>query len=177
MDWNPKDKNLYTVMHGRDDLQRLFPQKFTLWESAMLPSEEFMRLTEGSNFGWPYCYYDQLQQKKVLAPEYGGDGKKVGRCSEFDDPIIGFPGHFAPNALLFYNEDQFPSHYQNGAFIAFHGSTIRNPYPQAGYFIAFVPFEDGEPSGEWEVFANGFAAVDPIVNVSDAKYRPSGLAV
>ncbi|MCW9707926.1 PQQ-dependent sugar dehydrogenase [Fodinibius salsisoli] len=177
MDWNPRDKNLYTIMHGRDDLQRLFPQKFTLWESAMLPSEEFMQLTEGSNFGWPYCYYDQLQQKKVLAPEYGGDGKKVGRCSEFDDPIMGFPGHFAPNALLFYNGNQFPSHYQNGAFIAFHGSTIRNPYPQAGYFIAFVPFKDGEPSGEWEVFANGFAAVDPIVNVSDAKYRPSGLAL
>lgn len=177
MDWNPRDKNLYTVMQGRDDLHRLFPQKFSLWESALLPSEEFMKLTEGSNFGWPYCYYDQLQQKKVLAPEYGGDGQKVGRCSEFDEPIIGFPGHFAPNALLFYNGDQFPSHYQYGAFIAFHGSTIRNPYPQAGYFIAFVPFEDGKPSGEWEVFANGFAGVDPIVNVSDAKYRPSGLAV
>lgn len=177
MDWNATDKNLYTVMHGRDDLHRLFPNKFSLWESAMLPSEEFMRLTEGSNFGWPYCYYDQIQEKKVLAPEYGGDGQKVGRCSEFDKPVIGFPGHYAPNALLFYKGEQFPSHYQNGAFIAFHGSTIRNPYPQAGYFIAFVPFKDGQLSGEWEVFANGFAGVDPIVNVSDAKYRPSGLAV
>ena len=65
---------------------------------------------------------------------------------------------------------------RNGAFIAFHGSTNRAPYPQAGYFIAFVPFVNGQP-GEWEVFADGFAVVDPIVNVSDAVYRPMGIAM
>lgn len=177
MSWNPADNHLYLVMHGRDDLHRLFPNEFSPWESAVLPSEEFMRVTGGSDFGWPYCYYDHIQQKKVLAPEYGGDGETVGRCREFDDPILGFPGHFAPNDLLFYQGDQFPEHYRNGAFIAWHGSTIRSPYPQAGYFIAFVPFENGEISGEWEVFANGFAETDPIINTSDAKHRPSGLAV
>ncbi|SMO69883.1 PQQ-dependent sugar dehydrogenase [Fodinibius sediminis] len=177
MNWNPVDDNLYVTMHGSDNLHRLFPNEFSPWENALLPSEEFMRVTEGSNFGWPYCYYDHMQGKKVLAPQYGGDGQKIGRCSDFDDPVVGFPGHFAPNDLLFYQGDQFPDHYQDGAFIAWHGSTIRNPYPQAGYFIAFVPFENGEVAGEWEVFANGFAEVDPIVNTSDAKHRPSGLAV
>ncbi len=139
-------------------------------------AEEFLRVTDGSHFGWPYCYYDQVQGKKVLAPEYGGDGVVIGRCDEYDDPLIGFPGHFAPNDLMFYRGDQFPDRYKNGAFIAFHGSTIRNPYPQAGYFVAFVPFDEGGPSGEWEVFANGFAVVDPIVNTSDAIHRPVGLA-
>ncbi|WP_332315879.1 c-type cytochrome [Salinibacter sp.] len=176
MDWNPTDGHLYSVVHGRDNLHRLWPEKYTPWENAMLPAAEFVRVSEGSNFGWPYCYYDQMQGKKVLAPEYGGDGDKVGRCRQFDDPVIGFPGHFAPNGLMFYQGQQFPDHYENGAFIAFHGSTIRNPYPQAGYFVAFVPFEDGKPSGEWEVFANGFAGVDPIVNTSDAEHRPGGLA-
>lgn len=176
MDWNPADGQLYSVVHGRDNLDRLWPDLYTSWENAMLPAEEFVRNTEGSNFGWPYCYYDQLQEKKVLAPEYGGDGDKIGRCDQFDDPVIGFPGHFAPNGLMFYQGEQFPSHFQNGAFIAFHGSTIRDPYPQAGYFVAFVPFEDGEQAGEWEVFANGFAGVDPIVHTSDAEHRPGGLA-
>jgi glucose/arabinose dehydrogenase/mono/diheme cytochrome c family protein len=176
MDWNPADGHLYSVVHGRDNLHRLWPDHYTPWDNAMLPAEEFIRVTEGSHFGWPYCYYDQLQGKKVLAPEYGEDGDKVGRCRRFDDPIIGFPGHFAPNGLMFYQGQQFPEHYRNGAFIAFHGSTIRNPYPQAGYFVAFVPFEDGTQAGEWEVFANGFAGVDPIVNTSDAEHRPSGLA-
>jgi len=175
MDWNPVDENLYLVMHGRDDLLRLFPERFTPWESALLPSEEFIRVTEGSDFGWPYCYYDQMQGKKVLAPEYGGDGKIIGRCDQFDDPIIGFPGHWAPNDLVFYEGGQFPDRYQNGAFIAFHGSTNRGPYPQSGYIVGFVPFKDGKPSGEWEVFADGFAGVDPIESVKDAKLRPMGI--
>jgi mono/diheme cytochrome c family protein len=78
--------------------------------------------------------------------------------------------------VLFYQGNQFPERYKNGAFIAFHGSTNRAPYPQAGYFVCFVPFRDGKPSGDWEVFADGFAGIDPIINVSDAKFRPMGLA-
>ena len=177
MDWNPVDEALYVVIHGRDDLFRLFPDKFTPWESALLPSEEFVKVTEGSNFGWPYCYYDQMTGKKVLAPEYGGDGDSIGRCADFQLPEMGFPGHWAPNGLFFYTGDQFPERYRNGAFIAFHGSTNRAPYPQSGYFIAFVPFENGSPQGTWEIFADGFAQVDPIVNVSDAIYRPMGISM
>lgn len=177
MDWNPADENLYIVMHGRDDLLRLWADRFTPWQSALLPSEEFLRVTEGSDFGWPYCYYDQMEEKKVLAPEYGGDGKLIGRCEDCDDPIMGFPGHWAPNDVLFYRGEQYPEHYKNGAFVAFHGSTNRAPYPQSGYFIGFVPFENGTPTGAWEIFADGFAGVDPIVNVSDAIYRPMGIAM
>ncbi|MEJ0030493.1 MAG: c-type cytochrome [Bacteroidota bacterium] len=176
MDWNRADSNLYVVMHGRDDLLRLWANKFSPWQSAELPSEEFLRVKEGSDAGWPYCYYDQIKNLKVEAPEYGGDGTIVGRCKDFEKPLIGFPGHWAPNDLLFYTGKQFPEHYNNGAFIAFHGSTNRAPYPQAGFFIAFVPFSNGVPSGDWEVFADGFAGVDPIVDVSDAHYRPMGLA-
>lgn len=177
MDWNAADKNLYVVVHGRDDLHWLWPDKFTLWQSAVLPSEEFMRVKEGNDYGWPYCYYDQIQKRKVLAPEYGGDGKAIGRCNTAELPIMGFPGHWAPNDLLFYTGNQFPDYYKNGAFIAFHGSTNRAPYSQAGYFVCFVPFVNGEPKGEWEVFADGFAGMDTIENVSDALYRPMGLAM
>ena len=176
MAWNEEADELFVLMHGRDDLMRLFPEQFNPLQSAELPSEELLKVVEGSDFGWPYCYYDQIQNKKVLAPEYGGDGLIVGRCSEYDDPVIGFPGHWAPNDMLFYKGNQFPERYLEGAFIAFHGSTNRAPYPQAGYFICFLPFENGSPTGEWEVFANGFAGVDPIESVSDAVYRPMGIA-
>lgn len=176
LDWNKQDDNLYALQHGRDDLLRLWSRYFTPWQSAELPSEEFLRIKDGTHAGWPYCYYDQLKGQKLLAPEYGGDGKVAGDCDKYEKPLIGFPGHWAPNDLLFYQGDQYPERYKNGAFIAFHGSTNRGPYPQAGYFIAFVPFRDGQPSGPWEVFADGFAGVDPIVNTGDAKYRPMGIA-
>ncbi|MEX1212345.1 MAG: c-type cytochrome [Balneolaceae bacterium] len=176
MTWNNETDDLYAVQHGRDHFVRMWPELYSPWESALLPSEEFMRVREGSDFGWPYCYYDQFRDLKLLNPEYGGDKEAIGRCAEKEDPLIGFPGHFAPNDILFYTGDQFPERYKNGAFIAFHGSTIRMPYPQGGYTVAFVPFENGEPSGEWEVFANGFAVVDPIVNTRDALARPMGLS-
>lgn len=177
MEWNFADNNLYAVHHGRDDLLRLWPQLFSPWQSAMLPSEEFFRIKEGFDGGWPYCYYDQMQGKKVLNPEYGGDGKLVGRCDQAAKPLVGFPGHWAPNDLLFYRGIQFPARYQNGAFIAFHGSTNRGPYPQSSYFIGFVPFKNGQPSGEYEVFADGFAGREIIPGPNDADYRPMGIAM
>lgn len=177
MEWNNTDNTLYAVVHGRDNLHSTWPALFSRWESAVLPSEEFLRVKEGTDGGWPYYYYDQIAGKRKLNPEYGGDGKKEGDGAKLTQPLIGFPGHFAPNDLLFYTGDQFPEHYRNGAFVAFHGSTIRAPYPQGGYFIGFVPFRNGQPTGEWEVFANGFAGVDPIVNTSDSKYRPMAIAM
>lgn len=177
LEWNDKTNNLYTVMHGRDYLHSTWPKYFSEWEGAVLPSEEFLLLKDGADAGWPYYYYDQLKGKLLLSPEYGGDGKKEGKGTEYTQPIVGFPGHFAPNDLLFYTGNQFPEHYKDGAFIAFHGSTSSAPYPQSGYFICFVPFKNGEPFGPWEVFADGFAGVDTVVNTSDAKYRPMGLAM
>ena len=177
LEWNYKTNNLYTVMHGRDYLHSTWPKYFSEWEGAVLPSEEFLLLKEGADAGWPYYYYDQIKGKLLLSPEYGGDGKKEGKGSEYTQPIVGFPGHFAPNDLLFYTGNQFPEHYKDGAFIAFHGSTSSAPYPQTGYFIGFVPFKNGAPSGPWEVFANGFAGIDTVVNTHDASYRPMGLAM
>lgn len=176
MAWDTKSNSLFAINHGRDDLRMLWPDIYTPWESAMLPAEEFFKINSGFNGGWPYYYYDQLKGKKLLNPEYGGDKVKEGNGAKLPKPIVAFPAHFAPNDLLFYTGNQFPSRYKNGAFIAFHGATNRAPYPQAGYIIAFVPFKNGLPSGKWEVFADGFAKADPIVNVSDAVYRPMGLA-
>ena len=78
LDWNNKEDDLYAMQHGRDQLSFLFPQLYTNEMSAELPAEEFLRVRKGMDFGWPYCYYDHMQNKKVLAPEYGGDGKKEG---------------------------------------------------------------------------------------------------
>ncbi|RAJ90882.1 glucose/arabinose dehydrogenase [Larkinella arboricola] len=177
MDWNKQDGNLFALQHGRDSFTRIWPDLYSPWQSAVLPSEEFFKVTEGMDGGWPYYYYDQIQGKKVLNPEYGGDGKKEGKASEVAKPIIGFPGHWAPNDLVFYTGNQFPERYKNGAFIAFHGSTIRAPYPQSGYFVCFVPFKNGLPSGPWEVFADGFAQLETIVSTADAHARPVGLSI
>lgn len=174
--WNKQVNELYVVQHGRDQLSQFFPEMFDDQQNAELPAEEFFLVTEGADFGWPYCYYDPFQEKKVLAPEYGGDGIISERCENKTDPIMAFPGHIGPNDLLFYTGDMFPEKYHNGAFIAFHGSWNRAPEPQSGYFVVFVPFDGAYPSGDWEIFADGFAGVETISSTRDAEYRPCGLA-
>lgn len=177
LEWNESAGGLFALQHGRDQLSQFWPDLYTDEQNADLPAEEFLQVEEGDFFGWPYCYMDQLQGKKVLAPEYGGDGSKVGRCADAKMPIVAFPGHMAPNDLIFYNGEMFPEKYRNGAFIAFHGSWNRAPLDQKGYFVVFVPFKDGKVAGDWEVFADGFAGIKPVPSPGDAKHRPTGLAV
>ncbi len=174
--WHPAFGRLFTVQHGRDQLSELWPEIYTDEQRAELPAEEFFAVDDGDDFGWPYCMYDQRLGRKVLAPEYGGDGEAVGRCADTEDPIVAFPGHWAPNDLLFYTGRNFPSTYRNGAFVAFHGSWNRAPFPQKGFNVAFVPFRDGAPSGDYEIFADGFAGPGEIRGPRDARYRPTGLA-
>lgn len=176
MDWNNATNSLFVMQHGRDQLSNNWPQYFSDSASAELPAEELLEVKKGSNFGWPYCYFDQYQNKRVLAPEYSGDGKKTGRCEGMDKPVMAFPGHLAPNGLLFYTGNMFPEKYKNGAFIAFHGSWNRAPLPQKGFFVVFVPFSNGKPSGDWEIFADNFAERETVNSTREAKYRPCGLA-
>ncbi len=175
LDWNKEDDRLFVMQHGRDMLYTLFPDLYDIKTSAELPAETMYEITEGDDAGWPYIYYDHLQNKKILAPEYGGDGKKTGGENAID-PVVTFPAHMAPNALLFYTGDQFPEKYKNGAFIAFHGSWNRAPEKQEGFMIAFVPFKNGKPSGDWEVFADGFAGKEAVLSPREASHRPTGLA-
>ena len=175
LDWNQTNNTLYVMQHGRDNLNSSWPDLYNPKQSAELPSEAMYMIKKGDNAGWPYIYYDHLQKKKIVAPEYGGDGKKEGG-KEFIDPIVAFPAHMAPNGLLFYTGTLFPEKYRNGAFVAFHGSWNRSPEKQEGYYVAFVPFKDGMPSGDWEVFANGFSGVAAVMSPREAQHRPCGLA-
>jgi glucose/arabinose dehydrogenase len=104
----------------------------------------------------------------VLAPEYGGDGKKVGRCAGMRAPALSFPAHWTPMAMLFYTGRLLPARYRGGAFVAFHGSWNRAPLPQQGFRVSFVPFRDGRPTGSYETFAIGAGA--------PTRFRMSGLA-
>lgn len=181
LDWNVASNSLFVMQHGRDQLHTLWPDYYTVEDNAELPSESMFQVNEGDQFSWPYGYFDHRKNELMLSPEYGGDGEIPISESEFADrfeePVLAFPGHWAPNDLYFYLGDHFPERYHGGAFIAFMGSWNRAPLPQQGYQVVFVPFNNGQPSGDYEVFADGFAGVDPIPNRGAAVYRPMGLTM
>jgi len=166
---------IFVAQQGRDQLHANWPNLYKPEEEATLPAEELLLLKDGGDYGWPECYYDPFVRKLILAPEYGGDGKKVGVCADKIGPVAAFPAHWAPNDITYYDKTQFPERYRNGVFIAFHGSWDRAPYPQGGYNVVFQPLEDGHASGRCEIFADGFAGT--VKSPSLAEHRPSGLAV
>lgn len=175
--FNPADREIYIAQHGRDALDTLFPSGFTARQNADLPAEEFFRLHDGADFGWPYCYFDIEQKKKVLSPEYGGDGRTAGECATKSQPLVTFPAHQGPNDILFYSGTSFPAKYRGGAFVALHGSWNRAPFQMTGYRVVFVPFTPAGPTGTWDAFADGFAGTRDVMNSRDAEHRPTGLAM
>ena len=112
----------------------------------------------------------------MLAPEYGGDGRKsVGLCATKLPPVAVYPAHWAPNAITYYDKSQFPARYRGGLFIAFHGSWNRAPYAQGGYNVVYQPLDGDRASGQGEIFADGF--VGAVRSPQGAAHRPSGVAV
>jgi glucose/arabinose dehydrogenase len=178
---NPHDGDLWVMQHGRDQLGgggANWPKLYNDEQGAELPAEEMLHVHRGDDFGWPYCYFDPEQKKKVLAPEYGGDGREVGRCDSKKSNVAYFPAHWAPDGLLFYTGTMFPQRYRDGAFIAFHGSWNRAPRPQAGYNVVFQPMKNGRANGAFEIFANDFAPNlgVPRSTPRSGNRRPVGLA-
>jgi glucose/arabinose dehydrogenase/mono/diheme cytochrome c family protein len=167
---------IFATQHGRDQLRENWPRLYTPEQGANEPAEELVQLEQGADYGWPYCYFDLSRNKLVLAPEYSGDGgNAVGPCAQKRAPVATFPAHWAPNDLALYDGRQFPAAYRGGAFIAFHGSWNRAPFPQGGYNVVFQPLADGKASGRYVVFADGFAGA--VEEPGQAVHRPSGVAV
>lgn len=173
----PDTGSLWGVMNGRDQLFDNWPTYYEPEDDLRLPSEQLLRLHAGDNYGWPYCYQDP-DLGLVLAPEYGGDGELVGDCAAYTASAFNFPAHWAPLGATFYKGTQFPKHYQDGLFIAFHGSRFD---PDAsgivpGYQVAFLPVNGDEVADDFETFASGFAGLDrPLPEM--AKSRPVGVTV
>ncbi len=176
--WQPASRNFFMTMMGRDNLNIVDPSHYDALDNAERDAEEFHLLKQGTNIGWPYTYWDPIKNARMRAPEYGGDNHQRDDNPAFDKPIIAFPAHWAPMQMCLYNGTQFPEKFRGGMFLAFHGSWNRNPRPQAGYRVVFIPFDSqGMPTGTYENFATGFPGVDDFTNTRDARFRPVGTAV
>ncbi|MBI2408067.1 MAG: PQQ-dependent sugar dehydrogenase [Gemmatimonadetes bacterium] len=179
--WNEPANELWAMMHGRDQLAMNWG--FSDAYNAENPGEELLQIHQGDDFGWPYCYFSTEERKLVAAPEYGGDGKQVGRCAAKKPPVYAFPGHWAPNALLFYTGRSFPAEYRRGAFVVFHGSWNRAPLVQDGFRVSFLPLAAGKAAPPPRTFADGFASEAFKGNrtagpppAGQRNHRPTGIA-
>lgn len=151
MDWEPATGALWTAVNERDEIGNdLVPDYMT-------------SVKDGGFYGWPYSYFGQTVDARVKPPR----PDLVARAIR---PDYALGAHTASLGLAFYRGELLPARYRGGVFIGQHGSWNRRP--PSGYRVVFVPFADGRPAGEPEVFLGGF------LNERDqARGRPVGVAV
>ena len=171
--WSPDVKALYVVNYGRDGAEKTWPKLISA-ENGEHISDEMFKVTQGTDMGWPYTYYDSVKHVRLAQPEYGGNGKTVVTDSKYAIPVVAFPAHVAPMDITFYEGRQFPGKYRRGAFIAFHGAGGCDPEGfDGGYNVMFVPMDKSGEAGSPEVFADGFAGPAHVDKCGKgAAYRP-----
>jgi glucose/arabinose dehydrogenase len=108
--WSPQHKALFGILHDRDNGASVWPQYFTLAQELAV-GDGLYRIGRGTDFGWPYSYYDGVRNLRLQAPEYGGDGRKLAD-RKADTPVLSMvsePTKAAPVDMVFYNATQFPA--------------------------------------------------------------------
>ena len=159
LDFHPVTGELYATVNERDLLgDNLVPDYFT-------------QVKQAGFYGWPYAYLapDLLDPRRMQ----GNKSERPELAAKTITPDVLFQSHSAALGVQFYDKQQFPEKYHNGAFVAFRGSWNRDR--GTGYKIVFVPFgEDNQPLGYYEDFLTGF-----LVNPTgpDTFARPVGLLV
>ena len=123
MDWSPR-AGLYGIMHGRDGTHAAFPEIVSATDDDAI-SDEMHHVVNGTDFGWPYSYYDGARNIRLLAPDYGGDGKTVARRQLFDTRCHASSRCAPrPSLMMFYQGTAISrAEWRGGAFIALHGTS------------------------------------------------------
>lgn len=151
--WAPGTQTLWTAVNERDELgDELVPDYMT-------------SVKEGGFYGWPYAYWGQHEDPRLK------DKQQPDLVKRSIVPDISLGAHTASLGLVFDEKRIFPGKYAGGVFTGQHGSWNRSTF--SGYQVAFIPFQNGKPSGPVEPFLSGFIANESNKEVYG---RPVGVA-
>ncbi|MDB4888286.1 MAG: hypothetical protein JWL61_141 [Gemmatimonadetes bacterium] len=123
---NPQTGALWASQNERDDLSP---------NHENLPPEEINIVTDGADYGWPYCYGN-----RVPNPEYND----AARCANTIAPALALKAHSAPLGMSFLSKaTTFPEDYRGDLLVAYHGSWNRDT--PTGAKVVRVHVAGGKP--------------------------------
>jgi glucose/arabinose dehydrogenase len=142
------------------------------------PPEEFTKVRDGGNYGWPFCNpnpdspsgLDNMPFDRDV--EFNADGKVD--CGKMDRVIKGIQAHSAPLGMLFLQDTAFTPAYKTGAVIALHGSWNRsNP---TGYKVIYFPWDSASqlPGGQLDLVTGWLTGGNPWGRPVDVAVDPLG---
>ena len=147
----PHTGKLWAIVNERDEI------------GADLVPDYLTSVQEGGFYGWPYSYYGQHVDSRVMPQRPDLVAKAI-------KPDYALGSHVAALGLLFSDINALPERYHNGAFVSEHGSWDRSPL--SGYSVVYVAFVRGKPVGLPEPIVTGFYSDDE----SELYGAPVGLA-
>jgi glucose/arabinose dehydrogenase len=135
MDFNPKDKSLWTNDNQVDGMGDEQP-----------PGEMDRIASSGQDFGFPW-----YGGGKVRTNEYKADAPPANVIF----PEVEQDAHAADLGLIFYTGTMFPQKYRGAIFSTQHGSWNRTTPVGARVLVTYLK-EDGHVAGKSEPFAEGW---------------------
>jgi glucose/arabinose dehydrogenase len=153
--WHPMTGKMWGADHGSD------------WRGNDEPPDEINEITDGGNYGWPFCHGKKQIDQVIMPPKMM---TKEAYCAMTLPSAFELTAHSAPIGMVFYTGTMFPAEYRNDAFVALRGSW--NRYPPTGYKVVRVRFQNGQPSA-LEDLVSGFLIEDGNAHFG----RLAGLAV
>ena len=123
---HPETGALWASQNERDNLSPSYED---------LPPEEINIVTDGADYGWPYCYGNRIPN-----PEY----RDAARCANTVPPALAMQAHSAPLGMSFLaRATTFPVDYKGDLLVAFHGSWNRST--PTGAKVVRVRVANGKP--------------------------------
>lgn len=151
MAWEPTTGALWTVVNERDGL------------GDETPPDYLTSVKDGGFYGWPYCYWGQTVDDRVVPPNPALVATAI-------TPDYALGGHTASLGLCWMPQGTLPG-FADGMVIGQHGSWNRSTL--SGYKVVFVAFENGRPVGLPKDILSGFLTADE----RSAYGRPVGVAL
>ncbi len=127
-----KSGTMLQIENSRDAINEADPKL----DDETLPHDELNELATGKNYGWPYCFDNQ-----VNSPEF-----KKYACKQSVAPVTLLPAHSAPLGMTYWDDR---------LVITYHG------YRDTGHrVVSFAVDAKGKPVGSPTVVLGGWAETD-----------------
>lgn len=103
--------------------------------------DELNVITQGADYGFPYCYGDGTEQPPGCPIQTG--------CAGTAKPVVNFPAHTAPIGIRQYNGTLFPLKYRGGLIVASFGNLVDLEDTSQGRNLTWVTPDSNDGSGHW----------------------------
>jgi glucose/arabinose dehydrogenase len=138
-------------------------------QQTNIPPDEINQITEGGNYGWPYCF-----GQKLVDPTFN----QTKLCRESSPSQLDLPVHSTPTGIAFGAQLKAPQEYKDSLYIALNGGSGSEPR------LIRVPYRQGKVETFAKEFLSGWQQGDvpwgrpvaPHVGLDGSLYLSDDLA-